>query len=91
MCKYHCPSLARYLLLLGKNVFGFEAKGIARLQIDDSTCFLFRNRHKSSLKISSESVLIVRESISEQKGNTLSNYIFECVDIWDYIIRVKGN
>ena len=39
MCKYHCPSLARYLLLLGKNVFGFEAKGIARSQIDDSTCY----------------------------------------------------
>ena len=40
MCKYHCPSLACYLLLLGKNVFGFEVKGIARSQIDDSTCFL---------------------------------------------------
>ena len=32
------PSLARYLLLLGMNVFGFKAKGIARSQIDDSTC-----------------------------------------------------
>ena len=38
LTKYQCPSLARYLLLLGKNVFGFAAKGIARSQIDDSTC-----------------------------------------------------
>ena len=36
--KYQCPSLSRYLLLLGMNVFGFKAKGIARSQIDDSTC-----------------------------------------------------
>ena len=39
LTKYQCPSLlARYLLLLGINIFGFAAKGIARLQIDDSTC-----------------------------------------------------
>ena len=38
--KYHCPSLACKLLLLGIIVFGFTAKGIARSQIDDSTCFI---------------------------------------------------
>ena len=37
--KYHCPSLACKLLLLGIIVFGFTAKGIARSQIDDSTCY----------------------------------------------------
>ena len=37
--KYYCPSLAWKLLLLGIIVFGFTAKGIARSQIDDSTCF----------------------------------------------------
>ena len=37
--KYHCPSPALYLLLLGINIFGFTAKGIAWSQIDDSTCF----------------------------------------------------
>ena len=28
--KYHCPSPAHYMLLLGINVFDFKAKGIAR-------------------------------------------------------------
>ena len=38
LTKYHCPSPACKLLLLGIIVFGFTAKGIARSQIDDSTC-----------------------------------------------------
>ena len=38
LTKYHCPSPACKLLLLGIIVFGFMVKGIARSQIDDSTC-----------------------------------------------------
>ena len=40
LTKYQCPSQTRYLLLLGIYVFGFTAKGIARSQIDDSTCYI---------------------------------------------------
>ena len=38
--KYHYFSPAHKLLLLGINAFTFEAKGIARSQIDDSTCWI---------------------------------------------------
>ena len=50
ICKYHCPSPAHYLLLLGINVFSLKAKGIARSQIDDSTCLKRRQNSNQCSK-----------------------------------------
>ena len=72
ICKYHCPSPACKLLLFGISIFGFTAKGIARSQTDDSTCYL-QSRNLWALRPKFKRLMYIQLKIIERDSSGFAN------------------